>query len=99
MGDKGQFRADPASHVTSYLLLPKHKHHLSGDHKKGKKKTQKTYEFTLFELHRKMWKIWAKWSSQIDLTAVHKQSPQGRGGKRYSAGRNTLAYILFLQDI
>lgn len=63
MGDKGQFRVAPANHVTSYLLLPKHKHHLSGDKKKGKKRTQKTYEFTLLELHRNMWKIWAKWSS------------------------------------
>lgn len=41
MGDKGQFRAAPADHVTSYLLLPKHKHHLSGDKKKEKKKTSK----------------------------------------------------------
>lgn len=42
MGDKGRFRAAPADHVTSYLHLPKHKHHFSGD-KKEKKKTQKTY--------------------------------------------------------
>lgn len=80
MGDKGRFRAAPANHVTSYLHLPKHKHHFSGD-KKKRKKTSKKYEFTLLGLHRKMWKTWAKWSSSWSWHCSARAVPTGQRGK------------------
>lgn len=90
MGDKGQFRSAPVDHVTSYLVLPKHKHHLSGDNKKEKEKEkkkkphtqQKTYEFTVLELHTKMWKIWAKWSSSWSWYCSAQAVPTGQREKQ-----------------
>lgn len=85
MGDKGQFRAAPADHVTSYLLLPKHKHHLSGDKKRKKKKNLEELMNLLCWSSIGRCERFRQNEAPVDLgTAVHKQG-QGKGGNRCSA--------------